>query len=215
MQAGSLTRLLDLPGDLARILPFLLAGRPSGPTAQLVMAACHGADVDPAGEDGWISFLVSAQRAAAAVGIPARQGAQVVAAMKELASNVAEHSGAPETGMVAFRAAPPGRFEFAVADRGKGVLESLRTSSDYAGLASHAQALRLALEEGVSRLGRGTGRGNGFRPIFAGLADMKGHLRFRSGDHALSIDGRFELKSPALAQKGMLPGFIAMVSCAS
>jgi hypothetical protein len=32
-------------------------------------------------------------------------------------------------------------------------------------------------------------RGNGFRPLFQGLANLNGTLRFRSGDQALTMDG--------------------------
>jgi hypothetical protein len=65
----------------------------------------------------------------------------------------------------------------------------------------------------VSRFGA-PDRGKGFRPIFTGLANLSGLLRFRSGDHALGIDGQ----SPSLvkahtAQKLILPGFLASVTC--
>jgi len=212
--AADLLRRVTGTDGLEEILSGLVSGLLGCLSANGSLAGFHriGSDVDR-DDDEWMSFLMAARRATTVVGFPARQGAQVVAAMREMRSNIDEHSGAPNSGVVAFKAAAPGRFEFVVADRGRGVLDSLRTSPEYADLESHSQALKLALEEGESRKGRGSGHGNGFRPIFAGMADMSGYLRFRSGDHALVIDGRFTLTTAAMAQKAMLPGFIAMVSC--
>ena len=66
----------------------------------------------------------------------------------------------------------------------------------------------------MSRFAHGTGHGNGFRPIFEKLADMTGHLRFRSGDYALTLDGRFgDRVARQLAQKPRLRGVFAAVSC--
>ena len=59
---------------------------------------------------------------------------------------------------------------------------------------------------GVSRFGAQSGRGTGFRPIFVGLANLAGMLRFRSGDHALVIDGqKIGDMSAVTAQKVRLP----------
>ncbi len=134
----------------------------------------------PAEETVWTGFGLAAQQAAVASGFSARIAAQLAAAIGEMHSNVYEHSGASATGLVAFRAGAT-RFEFVVADRGMGVLESLRSHSDYSGMNDHAEALRLTLTEGVSRHGANTGRGLGFRPLFIGLANLNGSLRFRSG----------------------------------
>ena len=214
ISSTDLVRLVTATGSLGEVLSGLVFGRPGCLAADGRLAGFYRTGSDAEGEeDEWISFLMAARRATTVAQFPAREGAQIVAAMRELRSNIDEHSGAPGSGIVAFKAGIPGHFEFVVADQGRGVLDSLRSSQEYAGLNSHARALRLALEEGESRKGRGIGNGNGFRPIFAGLADMRGRLRFRSGDHALVIDGRFDLTTAAIAQKAMLPGFIAMVSC--
>ena len=59
-----------------------------------------------------------------------------------------------------------------------------------------------------------SGRGNGFRDLFLGLAHLNADLRFRSGDHALLISGpRPELKTARLAQKTPFQGFLAAVRC--
>ena len=169
--------------------------------------------VPPAGEAVWTAFGLAAQQGAVAAGFPKRIGAQLAAALGELHSNLYEHSEAPETGLIAFRAGL-NRFEFVVADRGIGVLESLRSCEAYAGLDDHGEALRLTLTDGVSRHGPGTDRGHGFRPLFVGLANLNGNLRFRSGDHALVMDGQNpSLVRAQLAQKPPIAGFLVSVVC--
>jgi anti-sigma regulatory factor (Ser/Thr protein kinase) len=164
----------------------------------------------PRDETAWI---FAAQKAAAMAGFPRIIAQQLAAAIGELHSNVYEHSRAPQSGLMAFRAGTS-NFEFVVTDRGIGVLESLRTCPEYAHLRDHGEALKLALNEGVSRFGPNTGHGFGFRPIFVGLANIKGYLRFRSGDHALIIDGTEpSLMTARPAQKPLLPGFFISVNC--
>ena len=161
----------------------------------------------------WTRFGLSAQQAATRAGFPKRIAAQLVAAIGELHSNIYEHSEATGTGLVAYRACP-GQFELAVSDSGVGVLESLRTGPDYAALQDHGEALRLTLTSGISRFGSKSHRGHGFRPLFVGLANLNGALRFRSGDHALLIEGRNpSLTTARPAQKPDLQGFCVSVSC--
>jgi anti-sigma regulatory factor (Ser/Thr protein kinase) len=171
--------------------------------------------IPPRDERPWTAFGLAAQQAAAASGFPGRIAAQLAAALGELHSNIYEHSGGSATGLIAFRAAP-NHFEFVVADGGIGVLESLRSCDDYAGLDDHGEALRLTLTDGVSRHGATAGRGHGFRPLFVGLANLSGALRFRSGDHALLIDGSSpSLMTARLAQKPFLKGLLISVACES
>jgi hypothetical protein len=101
-----------------------------------------------------------------------------------------------------------------VSDRGRGILETLRSCPTYSHVTDHGNALMLALTEGVSRYGPNTSHGFGFRPIFNGLANLRGLLRFRSGDHALTLDGTGpSLTSAKPAQKTPVSGFIASVTC--
>ncbi len=161
----------------------------------------------------WTSFGVAAQKAAVTAGFANKVAGQLVGAILEMHSNIYEHSEAPQTGILAFRATP-GVFEFVAADQGIGVLESLRSGTTYAALADHGTALQLTLTEGCSRFGDGVGRGMGFRPLFVGLANLRGSLRFRSGDHALTIDGDHPtLVMARLAQKPPLSGFFASIRC--
>jgi hypothetical protein len=162
-----------------------------------------------------ISFGLAAQKAAMSAGFHRRIAAQFAAALGEMIGNIYEHSGAPASGIAAFRAWD-GEFEFVAVDHGMGVLKTLRTCSEYAQLSDHGQALRLALTDGVSRFGPQAKRGHGFRPIFVGLANLSGSLRFRSGDHALVIDGQKIDKMVAkTGQKPYLQGFLVSVACRS
>jgi hypothetical protein len=69
-------------------------------------------------------------------------------------------------------------------------------------------------DNGVSRFGPQAKRGDGFRPLFIGLANLNGSLRFRSGDHALIIDGRkLDVIAAKTAQKVHLQGFLISVAC--
>jgi hypothetical protein len=164
-------------------------------------------------DNAWIGFGLAAQRAAVAVGFHRRIAAQFVAALGEMISNIHEHSGASVSGIAAF-GARNGEFEFVVVDHGMGVLKSLRTCTDYAHLSDHGEALRLALTDGVSRFGPQAKRGQGFRPIFVGLANLNGSPRFRSGDHALVIDGqKIDTMGTKTAQKPYLGGFLVSVAC--
>ncbi|WP_139227042.1 ATP-binding protein [Sphingomonas sp. OK281] len=159
----------------------------------------------------WTKFGLSAQQAARQAGFKGRVPAQLVGAMSELYENIYEHAGTPRPGVVGFRAGL-NSFEFVVSDAGRGILNSLRSAPQYAQLQDDADALRLALTEGVSRF-NDPARGRGFRPLFVGLAELKGKLRFRSGAAALLINGKPELMTASLSQKVVYPGFHASVSC--
>jgi hypothetical protein len=118
------------------------------------------------------------------------------------------------SGLAAYRATAR-RLEFVVSDGGIGVLASLRSCADYTQLADHAEALKLMLMDGVSRYGKGTSHGTGFRPLFTGLANLSGELRFRSGDQALTIDGVDPGSIPTkIWEKAPISGLVASVICA-
>jgi hypothetical protein len=164
-------------------------------------------------ETPWVEFGVATQYAAVQAGFSRDIAAQLVGAIGEMQSNIYEHSQASRTGIVAFKATP-GSFEFVVCDRGIGVLKSLKGCSAYAELTDHGQALKLTLTDGISRHGPQNGRGLGFRPLFTGLANLNGVLRFRSGDYALTIEGQNPGAIPAkLWQKPTMQGFFASVIC--
>ena len=157
-------------------------------------------------------FLMAARQAAEAVGFASATAQSLAAAIREMESNVHEHSERAPTGIIAFQAQPMD-FEFVVGDAGVGILATLREAPEYKHLSDHGRALHTALQEGVSRHGRSGGRGNGFRDLFRGLGDLDADMRFRSGDHALTISGRPDLRQAVLAQKAYFQGFLASVRC--
>jgi anti-sigma regulatory factor (Ser/Thr protein kinase) len=159
------------------------------------------------------AFDHATAHAVEAVGFPRKVAMRLTAAMHELRDNVYEHSGDAETGIIAFQARP-NRFDLVVSDRGQGVLQSLRKNSQFAHLSDHGIALQQSVRDGVSSRGPNTGGGFGFRDIFTGLANMNCDLRFRSGDHAMTIQGTSpDPKNAQLSQKAMIAGFIAVVTC--
>lgn len=201
-----------------------------GSTAPLIVAMCSGVQewicpvthstgffrmppAWPKNDSQWVGFGLAAQRAAVCAGFHRQIAAQFVGAMGELVDNVYEHSHSPSTGVAVFNVSERG-FEFVVADHGIGVLDSLRSCQEYRDISDHGEALKLTLADGVSRYGSAAKRGYGFRPIFVGLANLSGLLRFRSGDHALIIDGQtIDRMAAKLAQKSALGGFMAYVCC--
>lgn len=163
----------------------------------------------------WIRFCLAAQKAAEANGFQSETAAQLAAALGELYSNIYEHSDAAQTGVVTFKASL-NVFEFVVADWGRGVLKSLTSCPEYAELIDDGEALQLALTEGVSRFGKNSGRGHGFRPLFRGLANLNGSLRFRGGNRALVIEGNNPSNVPwTLEEKVPINGFFSSVLCRS
>lgn len=108
-----------------------------------------------------------------------------------------------------------GTAKIIVADRGVGVLSSLKSNPAYAHLNDHGRAIELVLSEGISRYYDEEGHGFGFRPLFVGLANIARNLRFRSGDHAREIvrtpGGPLISRTYELAP---LPGFFCSVTCA-
>lgn len=164
-------------------------------------------------DDSWLEWRYNAQRSAVKAGLAKRAARGIVGAIDELSSNIYEHSGRFETGIVAYRTSSIG-FEFVIADRGVGVLQSLRGCPQFSDLTDSGEALRLALRSGYSRYGINVGHGYGFRTLFTTLAGMNGDLRFRSGDYALLLKGKnARLGSARIVQKADFRGFSISVLC--
>lgn len=170
---------------------------------------------DPQAEDQteWVAFCRKAQEAAETAGLPKAEAQQLVGALWEMEENVHIHSARPDDGFVGYSATTDA-FEFVVADSGVGVLQSLQSCPDYADLRDGGTAIKIALSDGASRFGTTSGHGYGFHGLFVGLANLSGDLRFRSGDHALTIDGsELSLLHSRLDQKACLQGFVISVLC--
>ncbi|MEX6634563.1 ATP-binding protein [Hyphococcus lacteus] len=158
-------------------------------------------------------FTYRARRAAQRAGFHRSDANMLTAAATELHGNILEHSEASDSGYIAF-AATENAFEFVVADRGIGVLRSLRQNPKFAALSDAGTALELALTEGNSRFADEPDRGRGFRPIFIGLANVSDHVRFRSDDHARELIRAPDGAIPAhTSQKPTAPGFFSFVRC--
>jgi hypothetical protein len=179
-------------------------------TGRFILTSRNLKDDDPM----WTSFCYHAQRAAESSGMPAIQARGLIGAMREIEENVHMHSERSHDGIVGYRATKDD-FEFVVADSGIGTLGSFRKSPDYSQLRDPGTAIRLAVTDGESRLRyKEKGRGYGFHDLFVGLANLNGNLRFRSDDHALTLDGTSpSLLTARLSQTAPLQGFIASVVC--
>jgi hypothetical protein len=156
----------------------------------------HWCPLDPSGflSPAWVTFRLRLQNAAERAGF--------------------NHSRRANTALAGYGWSE-GRFEYVVADGGRGILASLRSCPEYADLQDAGYAIEVALTEGESCLGRGSGHGRGFSAVFLSLADLNGCLRFRSDDHALTINGASpDLSTAGLAQIGVnLKGFLVSVVC--
>jgi hypothetical protein len=229
---GPLVEMLQLARVGLLPLPLAAPWLRLAETEALVRAAANGADQWISPQEGrlgafkckltdnsdnrrWTAFRVEAHKAALAAGLPPRLVQRLMGAMGEIRDNIAEHSQAVATGLVAFRSRSS-CFEFAIADGGVGTLASLRTNPEYTQLRDEGEALQCALTDGVSRFGKCAGRGTGFTQLFKSLASLNASLRFRSGDHALSIEGENPtLVNAHVAKKPRTAGFLACVLCRS
>lgn len=134
----------------------------------------------------WEQWLLHAENIAKANGVAAPLVASFIGALREMQDNVYEHSSAAKTGLVAFAVAA-GSFEFVVSDRGLGILQTLRQNPNYADLPDSGAALLQAIKPGVSRFSAETGRGQGYVQLCRSMVTHRVELRFRSGDHALTL----------------------------
>jgi anti-sigma regulatory factor (Ser/Thr protein kinase) len=136
----------------------------------------------------WNEFLVRYRQSAAAVGFEMPQAIQLGAALHEMADNAVNHSEATDGILVGYHAVR-GKAICCIADIGIGVLASLTQCAAYNYLTTHRDAVRLSLQNGVSRHGPNQG-GLGFNQVFKSLAAAYGTLRFRSGQGCVTMDGR-------------------------
>jgi anti-sigma regulatory factor (Ser/Thr protein kinase) len=162
--------------------------------------------------DPWALFEARLNRSATMAGFSRPISDLLQGALHEMAENSLLHSNSSFPVIVGYHALN-GFIQFCVADIGIGVLGSLRTCGDYSGLKTHAEAIRNALHDGVTRFGRQRG-GFGFRPVFKAVVSEWGLLRFRSGEGCITIDGKgCDADSGKESSLPFLPGFQVTVSC--
>lgn len=194
--------------DLERAGEFILAPR----GIFLNKAGTVGMAASSGGGDAVLELMQRALPALKRTPFPTAAATQAIAALGELDSNIEEHSGDSKLGVIAFEIAE--RFiGIYASDRGCGVLDSLRRHPAFSGLDDSGEALRLAIQEGVSSSTQ-LGRGMGFRPIFRGLASLSALLRFRSGDSLLEINGfGGGIPVQGLRERASISGFHVFVHC--
>lgn len=138
----------------------------------------------------------------------------IAMAMREMADNAIQHSGAdehhPAAGAMAYEVRE-GAATFTVVDIGRGVLQSLRTNPEWSGLSNEPDALDAAVRSAASRR-QGQGAGTGFSALHRALADLSGRLRFSSGGAVLKYEGGGISRVAARATRHPLPGFQVSVS---
>lgn len=150
----------------------------------------------------WSNYLGRAQKAAEASGIPKHLAMAIIGTLEEMTDNIIYHSHARETGLSGFRSYP-GEFEYVVVDAGIGVLKSLKSNPKYYGLDDSLDALKLAIQSGVSRYSDIVDRGTGFNKLIRSIANQSCDLRFRSGMACIMFNGIEAQRSAKLIQKNV------------
>jgi anti-sigma regulatory factor (Ser/Thr protein kinase) len=163
-------------------------------------------------DENWKAFTIRFTRSAQGVGLDKTVAGGLRGALMEMTDNSLLHAQADGPTLVGYRVLD-GFAQFCVADHGIGVLRSLRSCPDFSYLQYDHEAIKEALKDGVSCMGR-NGGGMGFREIFKALSAQWGQLRFRSGQGCLTMDGT-DLDADHLDEDfvAQLPGFQVTVSC--
>jgi anti-sigma regulatory factor (Ser/Thr protein kinase) len=164
------------------------------------------------GDENWKAFTIRFARSAQGVGLDRLIAGGLRGALLEMAENAVLHAQTDSPILVGYRVLD-GFAQFCVADVGIGVLSSLQSCPDYSHLRYDNAAIKEALRDGVSCMGRNRG-GMGFREIFKALSAQWGQLRFRSGQGCLMMDGT-DLDCDHFTEDFVtqLPGFQVTVSC--
>lgn len=163
-------------------------------------------------EQDWGEFLVRFRQSIKSVGFDMEKATGIAGALGEMADNATGHAKAPVGVLVGYQVID-GAAVSCVADVGIGVLASLTSHEAYRHLQTHKQAVRLALQRGVSEFGPGKG-GLGFYRVFKALAAISGTLRFRSGEGCVTMDGTdFEADKGEESYVLFRPGFQVTICC--
>lgn len=131
-------------------------------------------------------------------------------AVVEMTDNVWQHRDIESPGLVVYQVRRR-QFAFSVADTGIGVLASLRKNPRHRQLTSSMDAVRSAIEPGVSRFENGGGMG--YPSLLHALADLWGTARIRSGEAGLIIDRTQHERKKNCCYLPWLPGVHVAVRC--
>jgi hypothetical protein len=176
--------------EIVRRVSSLFGGAAAEKNLSLQPVATDAVAIPPAlgGDPAWTAFVKRAEVTARGLGFGADIAAGLAGAIQEMADNIVRHSEAPNSGIAAFTKTGD-RFEYVVGDCGIGMLASLRKAPEFQSLRDDIEALPLAVTPGVSRFGRGSGYGYGFRAVFLPLRAANGMVRLRSGHAVLEMAG--------------------------
>jgi anti-sigma regulatory factor (Ser/Thr protein kinase) len=172
-----------------------------------------GREGDLAREE-WDHFTTRFDASARSVGFNGEIAAGLQGALVEMAENVVIHAQAQTAALVGYQVSP-GVALFCVVDVGIGILASLQSRRAYRRLKLHSEAIRMALQDGVTRLDPEEGGGGfGFRQVFRALAAHWGTLRFRSGEGCVTMQGTdCDANRGDVSHPPPLPGFQLTVCC--
>ncbi|MCC7536889.1 MAG: hypothetical protein IT379_11780 [Deltaproteobacteria bacterium] len=123
----------------------------------------------------------------------------LLGALNEMASNAVEYASAPLCPIATYEVRD-GSWCFSVTDVGCGVLRTLRRNPSYTNLSDDVDALRLAVQDGISATASPT-RGYGFTHVFRALVNRMCAIRLRTVGARAAWSGR----SPAAHLLGLSP----------
>ena len=167
---------------------------------------------DPQEAQPWHEFLLRFRQSCANVGFEMKKATGLGAALHEMADNAVNHADTMDGILVGYHVVQSAAV-CCVADVGIGVLASLSKCPSYQHVRTHREAIRLALQSGVSRFVPNKG-GYGFDQVFKSLTASFGTLRFRSGEGCVMMDGR-DLEADRGEEAFVLqrPGFQVTICC--
>lgn len=134
--------------------------------------------------------------------------------LNEISDNIIQHShslGDAATGIVGYHT-EANYLAVAVADLGRGMLESLRTNPDWQHLATSKDALTAIVQMGASRR-HGQGQGEGFHQLFRSLIDRNSLVRLRTNDAALNMVDVDDLRRGTMLTVPPMPGVQISICC--
>ena len=170
---------------------------------------------DEISDQGWLLFQGRFKRSLQQRGFGTKMALALSKAMGDMADNVVQHSAkttaSSAPGIVGYHVGARS-MTYAVADVGRGVLDSLRENPKWSGLQNSKIALREAICNFATR--RADRKvGNGFQDVHKSLVDLNGDLRFRSGDGVLTMKGASERREGVGEFTAPLCGFQLCVTC--
>jgi hypothetical protein len=159
----------------------------------------------------WCLYQDRFRRAATQHGFSTNLAAALSMALAEMADNVYQHAGGSR-GFAVFQVVER-CVHWCVADLGRGVLASLRSSERWSSL-ENAQGALVAACRGGATSRAGAAAGNGFRQVERSLASLNGWLRFRSDDAVIELHGTSGALQSRLRSNPRLAGLQIAASCA-